>query len=79
LGTRLQPQSASTVAPSASARTAATEPNVRTGTGNAALDHRSIDELLKFIEGAETGSSPRTKKKKSLNPKARGSRKGTPA
>lgn len=77
LGTRLQPQSASTVAPNVSARTAATEPNVRTGTGNAALDHRSIDELLKFIEGAETGSSPRTKKKKSLNPKARGSRKAT--
>ncbi|KEF58707.1 protein TIF31 [Exophiala aquamarina CBS 119918] len=79
LGTRLQPQSASAVAPNASARTAATEPNVRTGTGNAALDHRSIDELLKFIEGAETGSSPRTKKKKSLNPKARGSRKATAA
>lgn len=79
LGTRLQPQSASTVAPNASARTAATEPNVRTGTGNAALDHRSIDELLRFIEGSDTGSSPRTKKKKSLNPKARGSRKTTPA
>jgi len=79
LGTRLQPQSADAVTPNASARTAAIEPNLRTGTGNAALDHRSIDELLKFIEGAETGNSPRTKKKKSLNPKARGSRKAAVA
>ena len=39
------------------------------------LDHRSIDELLKFIEGADTGrSSPQSKQKKrakAMNPKLR--------
>jgi protein TIF31 len=39
------------------------------------LDHRSIDELLKFIEGGEAArSSPQSKQKKrakAMNPKAR--------
>lgn len=76
LGTRLQPQSASTAAPNTSARPAAVEPTVRTGTGSVPLDRRSIDELLKFIEGTDTDNQSGSKrKKKSLNPKARGSRK----
>jgi protein TIF31 len=75
-GTRLQPQNASSAAPNTDARSVGSEPNVRTGSGNLALDSRSIDELLKYIEGGETSSSPRSKqKKKSLNPKARSSRK----
>ncbi|EXJ92504.1 protein TIF31 [Capronia epimyces CBS 606.96] len=75
-GTRLQPQSASTAAPNSSTRPSAVEPNVRTGTGNVSMDSRSIDELLKYIEGNDAGTSTRTnQKKKSLNPKARGSRK----
>jgi len=76
MGTRLQPQSASTTAPSSDRRNAAEEPQVRTGTGNVPLDSRSIDELLKFIEGGDAGSSPQTKhKKKPVHPKARGARK----
>ncbi|EXJ85565.1 protein TIF31 [Capronia coronata CBS 617.96] len=75
-GTRLQPQSASTAAPNSNTGPSAVEPNMRTGTGNVSMDSRSIDELLKYIEGNDTGSSNRTnQKKKSLNPKARGSRK----
>ncbi|KIV79858.1 hypothetical protein PV11_07402 [Exophiala sideris] len=75
LGTRLQPQNANSAAPNTSSRTAATEANVRTGTGSVALDSRSIDELLKFIEGGETSNNPSAKhKKKSLNPKARTAR-----
>jgi protein TIF31 len=74
LGTRLQPQSANSAAPNADSRTGAAESNVRTGTGSVAMDSRSIDELLKYIEGNDTaGSAKQTKK--SLNPKARGSRK----
>lgn len=73
-GTRLQPQSANSAIPNANARTAATEPSLRTGTGSAALDSRSIDELLKFIEGGDASSSHQPKKK-SLNPNARGARK----
>lgn len=79
LGTRLQPQSASTAVPNTSVRTAAVEPNVRTSTGGVAIDSRNIDDLLKFIEGSDTKGSPLTKKKKSMNPKARGSRKTGPA
>jgi protein TIF31 len=79
LGTRLQPQNANSAAPNADGRTATTQPNVRTGTGNVALDSRSIDELLKYIEGGDPASSPRSKQKKSLNPKARTARKTTAA
>lgn len=76
LGTRLQPQNANSAVPNTATRTAATEPNVRTGTGSVALDSRSIDELLKYIEGGETSNAASTKhKKKSLNPKARTARK----
>ncbi|KIW15301.1 hypothetical protein PV08_05346 [Exophiala spinifera] len=75
LGTRLQPQNANSAAPNTGAHTAAAEPNVRTGTGNVALDSRSIDELLRYIEGNDTSSSPRSKQKKSMNPKARTARK----
>ncbi|KAK7894894.1 Intracellular distribution of mitochondria [Exophiala xenobiotica] len=79
LGTRLQPQNANSAVPNADGRTATTQPNVRTGTGNVALDSRSIDELLKYIEGGDPASSPRSKQKKSLNPKARTARKTTAA
>ncbi|KIY01404.1 uncharacterized protein Z520_02956 [Fonsecaea multimorphosa CBS 102226] len=72
MGTRLQPQNASTAAPNASSRTSTAQPSVRTGTGDPAFDTRSIDELLKYIEGGE--AKPK-QKKKSLNPKARASRK----
>ncbi|KIX06185.1 uncharacterized protein Z518_04159 [Rhinocladiella mackenziei CBS 650.93] len=76
LGVRLQPQNAGAAAPNASVRTTGADANVRTGTGNVAIDSRSIDELLKFIEGVDPRSHQRTKqKKKSLNPKARGTRK----
>ncbi|KIW73182.1 hypothetical protein PV04_01319 [Phialophora macrospora] len=72
LGTRLQPQNASTAAPDAHSRSAATQPSLRTGTGDPTVDTRSIAELLRYIEGTDTKSSGRTKqKKKSLNPKAR--------
>ncbi|KAL2426078.1 Clustered mitochondria protein-like protein [Exophiala dermatitidis] len=80
-GTRLQPQSASTAAPNSSTKPSAVEPNVRTGTGNMSMDSRSIDELLRYIEGNDAGSSSRSKQqqKKPLNPKARGSRKSANA
>lgn len=62
LGTRPQPQ----VGQSADA--AGTRPDAR----SIGLDSRSIDELLKFIEGGETGS-PQSKKKRTptRNPKLR--------
>ncbi|RVX70050.1 Clustered mitochondria protein [Exophiala mesophila] len=75
MGTRLQPQSATTAAPNLSGRAATSEPSLRTGTGDPALESRSIDELVRYIEGADLGKSSASKKKKSLNPKARGSRK----
>ena len=75
-GTRLQPQSASTATPASSAPTNGSSGHVRSPTGSVNLDSRSIDELLKFIEGSD--SSSRKSKKKSVNPKARG-RKSTPA
>ena len=73
-GTRLQPQNASAAAPSAASRSASTTAASSNGAGGIGLDSRSIDELLKYIEGDAAGS-PRSKKtKKSVNPKARGSR-----
>lgn len=75
LGTRLQPQNASTAAPNGISRAAVAQPSVRTGNGEPTFDSRSIDDLLKYIEGTDSKSGGRTKqKKKSLNPKARGSR-----
>ncbi len=73
MNTRLQPQSASTATPSSSARNTTGGGHVRSPTGSVTLDSRSIDELLKFIEG---GDSPKkTKPKHSINPKARAARK----
>ncbi|KAF9891157.1 Intracellular distribution of mitochondria [Aspergillus nanangensis] len=67
LGTKVQPQvgqPASEVA----------------GSANPSLDSRSVDELLKFIEGGDTTSASRTKQKKraaASNPKLRGSKKSS--
>ncbi|KMU85195.1 LOW QUALITY PROTEIN: hypothetical protein CIHG_02978 [Coccidioides immitis H538.4] len=64
LGTKPQPQVGQTTSEMANAAEAR---------GNASLDPRSIDELLKFIEGGES-SAPRTKQKKraaARNPKLR--------
>ncbi|EAS32738.3 protein TIF31 [Coccidioides immitis RS] len=70
LGTKPQPQVGQTTSEMANAAEAR---------GNASLDPRSIDELLKFIEGGES-SAPRTKQKKraaARNPKLRGSKQST--
>ena len=67
LGTRPQPQVGRTVA-----ETTSSPP--RSDVRPIGLDSRSIDELLKFIEGAEGGSSPQAKQKKrakAMNPKLR--------
>ena len=79
-GTRLQPQTANTTVPktaNASGATSAASANAAAtnGANNVALDSRSIDELLKFIEGGEMASPKSKSKRKSLNPKARGGRK----
>ena len=73
MSTRLQPQSASTATPSSSTRNTTGTGHVRSPTGSIALDSRSIDELLKFIEGGE--GPKKTTSKKSMNPKARGARR----
>jgi protein TIF31 len=67
LGTRPQPQVGRTVA-----ETATSPP--RSDSRPIGLDSRSIDELLKFIEGGDGGSSPQAKQKKrakAMNPKLR--------
>ncbi|KAJ5648389.1 hypothetical protein N7490_004761 [Penicillium lividum] len=65
MGTRVQPQVGQT-AP----QTAGTA-----GTSGSSMDSRSIDELLKFIEGGDAGSSSSKQKKRSAaNPKLRGSK-----
>ena len=75
MGTRLQPQNASTTIPNANFRAAVAQPSVRTGIGDTAVDTRNITELLRYIEGGDTNSTERKKqKKKSFNPKARASR-----
>ena len=74
MGTRLQPQNASIAAPNTDSRTSATQPSVRTGTGDPSVDTRSIAELLRYIEGSDMTGGERTPKKKSFNPKARASR-----
>jgi protein TIF31 len=66
-GTRPQPQVGRTAA-----ETANSPP--RSDTRPIGLDSRSIDELLKFIEGGDGGSSPQAKQKKrakAMNPKLR--------
>ncbi|KAI1908318.1 Intracellular distribution of mitochondria [Ophidiomyces ophidiicola] len=70
LGTKPQPQVGQTTSEMSNAAEAR---------GNTSLDSRSIDELLKFIEGGES-STPRTKQKKraaARNPKLRGSKQST--
>lgn len=67
LGTKVQPQVGQSTAEVAAPAEAS----------NASMDSRSIDELLKFIEGGDTSSS-RTKQKQraaASNPKLRGSKK----
>ncbi|KAE8150143.1 protein TIF31 [Aspergillus avenaceus] len=65
LGTKVQPQ----VGQSASA----------SGVGGSSMDSRSVDELLKFIEGGDTSSSRSKQKKRAAasNPKLRGSKKSS--
>lgn len=64
MGTRVQPQVGQTAPESAGA------PNASSG-----MDSRSIDELLKFIEGSDTSSSrSKQKKRTAANPKLRGSK-----
>lgn len=68
-GTRSQPEVGQTASEIAGATNGTTP----------ALDSRSIDELLKFIEGGDT-SSPRSKQKQraaTSNPKLRGSKKSS--
>ncbi|THC90487.1 hypothetical protein EYZ11_010051 [Aspergillus tanneri] len=66
IGTKVQPQVGQPASEAAS-------------TANASLDARSVDELLKFIEGGDTGSSRAKQKKRAAanNPKLRGSKKST--
>lgn len=64
-GTRLQAQNATAAAPSAKPVTGTTPATAATN----GVDMRSIDELLKFIEGGEM-ASPKSKRK-SVNPRAR--------
>ncbi|KAJ6115536.1 hypothetical protein N7523_005953 [Penicillium sp. IBT 18751x] len=61
MGTRVQPQVGQTVPESA-------------GAAASGMDSRSIDELLKFIEGGDASSSRSKKKRTSANPKLRGSK-----
>jgi protein TIF31 len=76
-GTRLQPQSASSATPGNSAGTSSG--HTRSPTGSVNLDSRSIDELLKYIEGSGDSAGKKSKDRKSVNPRARGSRKSTSA
>lgn len=76
-GTRLQPQNASSAAPRVTTNNGTTTNNSNSSASNAAaagtLDSRSIDELLKYIEGGDMASPKTSKsKRKSMNPKARG-------
>jgi hypothetical protein len=69
MGTRVQPQ----VGQSAPEITASADPS--------GLDSRSIDELLKFIEGSDASSSRSKQKKRAAtsNPKLRGSKQSNKA
>lgn len=64
MGTRVQPQVGQT-APQTAGMAAPS---------GSSLDSRSIDELLKFIEGGDASSSGSKQKKRSANPKLRGSK-----
>lgn len=69
LGTRVQPQVGQSVSETAGASDAATPK----------LDSRSVDELLKFIEGGDASASRSKQKKRTTasNPKLRGSKKSS--
>ena len=76
LGTKMQQQSASAASPnSPHSRGTTGASHIRSPTGSVALDSRSIDELMKFIDGDLSGGSKGHSKKKSMNPRARGVRK----
>ncbi|KAJ5551040.1 Tetratricopeptide-like helical [Penicillium sp. DV-2018c] len=62
LGTRVQPQVGQTA------------PEVTAPADPSGLDSRSIDELLRFIEGSDATSSRSKQKKRTANPKLRGSK-----
>ena len=70
LGTRVQPQVGQSVSQTQTAGTDAANPT---------LDSRSVDELLKFIEGGDSSASRSTQKKRTTasNPKLRGSKKSS--
>ncbi|KKK13103.1 hypothetical protein ARAM_005345 [Aspergillus rambellii] len=69
LGTKVQPQVGQ----------AAAEVAIPKEVTNGSLDSRSIDELLKFIEGGDTSSSRSKQKKRAAasNPKLRGTKKSS--
>jgi protein TIF31 len=69
LGTKVQPQVGQTAPEASGAK----------GAANASMDSRSIDELLKFIEGGDATSSRSKQKKRAAasNPKLRGSKKSS--
>ncbi|KAL4918524.1 clustered mitochondria-domain-containing protein [Aspergillus aurantiobrunneus] len=69
LGTKVQPQVGQSAAEVAAPNEASNNP----------MDSRSIDELLKFIEGGDTSSSrsKQTKRAAASNPKLRGSKKSS--
>ena len=73
-GTRLQPQNASTAAPKATTANGTTTSPTTTTTPSGA-DMRSIDELMRFIEGGDMASPKSKSKRKSINPKARGGKR----
>ena len=76
LGTKMQQQSASAASPNTPhSRGTTGASHIRSPTGSVALDSRSIDELMKFIDGDLSGGSKGHSKKKSMNPRARGVRK----
>lgn len=70
LGTKPQPQVG---------QTSADASNAKDSRSDAKLDSRSIDELLKFIEGGEASSAQSKQKKRAAtnNPKLRGSKKSS--
>lgn len=67
LGTRVQPQVGQS-APETAGTAAAQQPK---------LDTRNIDELLKFIEGGDSSSQSKQKKRTTANPKLRGSKRSS--
>ena len=70
LGTRVQPQVGQSISQTQTAGTDAANPT---------LDSRSVDELLKFIEGGDSSTSRSKQKKRTAasNPKLRGSKKSS--